>query len=130
MGVRNQATVSGAALNVLPANATETLIVTTGPISPVVDNAILLIWVVAAITAGTGTTSLSLNLRRGPLVTSPSVTGPLVHTLAAGNSALMSFFTQDPGLTNAEVQYSLTIIQTGATAAGVNNGCAIYAVCL
>lgn len=121
MGVRFPSVFTFTQLNALPASAVETLLLTTPPITQPFDFAPIRVSASIAITAGTGTTAIVLNLRRGALVTSTLIVGPCTHTLAAGSSAILHLEQYDTGAALAQVQYSLTIIQTGATVAGTTS---------
>lgn len=74
------------------------------------------------VTAGTGTTAVVIACRRGANTTTGAVVGQkLTHTLAAGNSASIPFEFLD-AISSTEVNgYSITIQQTGGTAAGTVN---------
>lgn len=131
MGVRFPSQVTNAIISGLPASATETIIFTTGPLVLPYDNALVLINWSASILAGTGTTSLTYQIRRGPLLSAPSIfASSWVFTLTAGNSAVMSgFYFDSPGPATA-LQYSLTVVQNGATAAGTLRDGAVAAFVL
>jgi hypothetical protein len=130
MGVRFPFVFTGTVLNPLPASAVETLFFTTPPFSPAFDFAVILVEAFLAITAGTGTTSVSISIRRGTLVTSPTLLGLTPFTVAAGNSAMLRIVAQDTSGPLANVQYSMTVVQTGATAAGVANAGLLWAYSL
>lgn len=118
MGVRIGSVSSAAQTNPPPASNVETVICTLPGLSLAVDNAQVLLFSSVSILAGVGVTSITLTIRRGPLVTSPAVTPGMVHTLAAGASALLSFAAFDAVAgVFAGLQYCLTLIQTGATGA-------------
>lgn len=121
MGVRFPSVgISGTGQN-LPASNAETIIYTVGPLVPSQDGAqVFLTWSYTLL-AGTGTTSVVFRLRRGNLVTSPQLNvNPNAIPLAAGAIGLFSgVYTDSPPAATA-LLYSLTIVQTAATAAGVN----------
>jgi hypothetical protein len=131
MGVRFPSGAGGYNGTVLPANNTETLVATSTPLILPFDNAIVFLLMMLNILAGTGTTSISLSIRLGPLITSPLLGAPFVHTLAAGNSASIPLNTQHNSAGAAgPLQYSMTVIQTGATAAGTVNLASVMAFAL
>jgi hypothetical protein len=118
-GVRIGSAFSNTFIGPLPANANETLVFTTGPVGLAVDNAAVLIFWMACITAGTTVTLHNYRLRRGTLVTSPLVNATVMgQTVAATNAVTTSgCYADQPGVA-AALQYSLTVAQGGATAAG------------
>lgn len=125
MGVRFPSIATTFFVGPLPASAVETVILTTPPLNISLDFAQIIICWACNITAGTGTTGLTFRVRRGTTTGGPSVTAtawPL--TLAAGNTGIGSgCYVDTPGAVAGQ-QYSLTVIQTGATVAGVyNDGC-------
>lgn len=132
MGVRFPSVQSNTFIGPLPANNTETVILTTPPLTISLDFAtVFLLWA-CNIVSGTGTTSLSFRLRRGTTITGALVTPAAfwTHTLAAANSAdLSGNYFDIPGAVGGQ-QYSLTIIQTGATAAGTFNDGSLIAFAL
>jgi len=119
MGVRLASVFSTTFIGPLPANATETLVLTTGPIGLAEDGAaVILLWT-CNITTGTSTTSLKYALRRGPLVTSPLVNvSTFAQTSAAGNFTNATGVYVDNAAGVSVPQYSLTVVQTAASVAG------------
>lgn len=74
------------------------------------------------ITAGTGTTAVTIRCRRGNGVTGAIVGAAEPDTLAAGASEAVPFtFTDQPGDVAGQV-YTLTVQQTGGTGNGTVNG--------
>lgn len=132
MGVRLASVFSNTFIGPLPANASETLIFTTGGIGEAVDNAAVLLFWFCNITAGTSTTALVYHIRRGATAvgTSVGVAGGWSFTTVAGNITSLSGVYQDsPGIVAGQ-QYTLTISQTAATGAGVFNDGALIAMVL
>lgn len=130
MGVRMFSCFTSTFIGPLPANATDTLAMTTPGVSQAVDNGQVVLLGFAGITAGAGTTAIVLRLRRGALVTSPVFTGGAwTQTVPAGNGHLMPILYQDaPGVVAGQ-QYSLSVAQTGATGAGTwQDGCLMAVV--
>jgi hypothetical protein len=130
MGVRFPSVAVTGVGNALPASSAETVVYTTPPINEPIDNAQVMLFWSYTLLAGTGTTAVTFKLRRGLLVTSPLIhvnnfSNPLA---AAANGIFAGCYADNPGIV-AGVQYSLTIVQTGATANGVNaDGCLIAMV--
>lgn len=125
MGVRIGSTFSTTFIGPFPANNTETIVLTTGPVNLAVDNAnVLLVWFFS-ILAGTGVTQIITQIRRGTQVSSPRVgisSFPSPAT-AAVSTSYSGCYVDTPGVV-AAVQYTATIVQTGATAASSwNDGC-------
>lgn len=130
MGVRLATVSSTTFIGPLPANATETLVFTTGPIGLAEDNAaVILLWT-AAILAGTSVTSHVWRVRRGPLVTSPVVNAqPWQNAAIAAAQTVSSGVYVDNAAGVSAPQYSLTIVQTAASAAGTfEDGCLLAMV--
>lgn len=130
MGVRFPSVSSGTLQNPLPANATETVVALTPPLTITLDFAQIFIFWLFNITAGTGTTAVAFRVRRGNTVAGLLVSGVDAHTLAAGNQANVIGFTVDTPGAVAGQQYCLTLLQTGATGAGVANDIVILAFSL
>jgi hypothetical protein len=119
MGVRFPSVASNTFVGPLPANATETVILTTPPINEPVDNAqVILLWF-TSITAGTSTTSFQFKIRRGTTITGPVILAGtcFVTVVAAQNYISSGCYFDLPGIVAGQ-QYSLTIIQGAATVAG------------
>jgi hypothetical protein len=119
MGVRFPSVASNTFVGPLPANATETVILTTPPINEPVDNAqVLLLWF-TSITAGTSTTSFQFKIRRGTTITGTVILAGtcFVTVVAAQNYISSGCYFDLPGIVAGQ-QYSLTIIQGAATVAG------------
>jgi len=119
MGVRIGSQFTGTPLNVLPASAVETLIFTTGPLVIVSDEAMVQIVWSLVITVGTGTTALQIPLYRGPSLAYPGVPGGDfgVNVTAGTQVVIGGTWIDFPG--GGSIQYSLSVVQTGASGAGV-----------
>lgn len=131
MGVRFSSAFNTLANQVLPATNAETILWTTSPLGLSIDGAVVVIFGTTAMTIGTGTTSLIFQIRRGPLVTSPLIGGTTFQqTVVAGNFGMFPFFTGDINSGVTVPQYSLTIQQIGATAAGVVSAGTLLALVL
>lgn len=131
MGVRFATALNTLPIQVLPPSNAETIVWTTSPLGLTQDAALVLILGDVAMTIGTGTTALIFQIRRGPLITSPLIGGTTVtQTVVAGNSQFIPYFTGDVNSGVAVPQYSLTIQQTGATAAGVISAGTLFAFVL
>lgn len=131
MGVRFATVASTTQANVLPANATETVICTTLGINEAVDNAqVVLVWM-SNITTGTGTTALVHRIRRGTAITGTSIGfNTWINSVTAGNTVHLSgVYVDSPGIVAGQ-QYSMTVQQTGATAAGGLNDVCLLAMVL
>lgn len=131
MGVRYPTVATKTFIGPLPASAVETIILTTPPLNLTLDFSQVQIFWYATMTAGTGTSSLIFQLRRGTSLTSPQINAAnWAHTLAAASSAVMSGCYFDVPGPVAGQQYTLTVSQTGATAAGTFNDGALLAFAL
>jgi hypothetical protein len=119
MGVRFPSVASNTFIGPLPANATETVILTTPPINEPVDNAqVILLWF-TSITAGTSTTSFQFKIRRGTTAAGAVILAGtcFVTVVAAQNYISSGCYFDFPGIVAGQ-QYSLTIIQGAATVGG------------
>lgn len=122
MGVRFPSVASTTFIGPLPATAAETVILTSPLLNPTQDNAQVFILWACDILAGTGTTALVFRIRRGTTAAGALVNAAAwTHTLAAGNTAVLNGVYPDVPGAIAGQQYSLTVSQTGATAAGTFN---------
>lgn len=119
------------ALAALPANATETALISTGVLQAALPQAMgqqgpasqpVKISGVLAVTAGTGVTSVTLRVRQG-VGTGGTVIGAAIPlTLAATNSGVLAFSVEDTtGVLEAGTAYTVTLVQTGASAASTPN---------
>lgn len=120
MGVRFPSVASNTFIGPLPASAAETVCLTTPPINEPIDNAqVILLWS-AGITPGTSTTSLVFRIRRGTTAAGTSIgLGTWSFTTVAANLTYVSgWYFDSPGVV-ANQQYSLTVVQTADTVAGV-----------
>lgn len=119
MGVRFPTVATTTFIGPLPASAVETVVLTTPPINEPIDNAqIILMWM-GLINAGTGTSQLGWRIRRGAGITGTQLgVAVWVNTQTVGVTNVSGGFYFDfPGVVAGQ-QYSLTVSQTGATAAG------------
>jgi len=130
MGVRLASVFSTAFIGPLPATAAETLVLTTGPLGLTEDNAaVILLWF-GCVLAGTSVTSHVWRVRRGPLVTSPLVNAnPWQNAaIAAAQTCSAGVYVDNAAGVSAPV-YSLTVVQTAASAAGTfEDGCLLAVV--
>ncbi len=131
MGVRFPSIASSTFVGPLPASAAETVILTTPPLNISLDFSQIFLQWACDILAGTGTTALVFRLRRGTTAAGTLINAAAwTHTLAAGNSAVLSgAYFDTPGAVAGQ-QYSLTVSQTGAAAAGTFNDGALLAFAL
>lgn len=119
MGVRFPSVSSNSFVGPLPANANETVVLTTPPLTVPLDFApVTLLWYFCYL-AGTGNTAALFNIRRGTTVGGALVsvapdTSPAVAGAQTGYSGI---YFDVPGAVAGQ-QYSLTIQQFAATAAG------------
>jgi hypothetical protein len=131
MGVRFPSAFSNTFIGPLPANATETVVCTTPPLTLPLDGAtVILLWLFSY-TAGTGNTTTGMLLRRGTtiagaLVNAATNSGQAVPT---GPDILSGCYFDTPGAVAGQ-QYSLTIQQFGASAAGTFRDVALLAFAL
>lgn len=73
------------------------------------------------VTAGTGTTAVTVRVRAGTTLSGALIGNAVVHTLAAAALANIPFEAIDPTLIQAGAQYVVTVQQTAATANGSVN---------
>lgn len=119
MGVRFPSVQSNTFIGPLPASGAETVVLTTPPLTLTLDFAqVILLWAFTFV-AGTGTTSCSFRLRRGTTVSGALINlqVPNAPAVAAANANYSGTYFDTPGAVAGQ-QYSLTIVQNGATAAG------------
>lgn len=78
---------------------------------------------VVNVTAGTGTTAVTIRVRAGSGITGTVIGNAVVHTLAAAAVANIPFETLDnsAGALVGTVTYSVTVQQTGASGNGTVN---------
>jgi hypothetical protein len=131
MGVRFPTAYSNTFIGPLPASAAETVLLTTPPINEPIDNATVLLFWSACITAGTATTFWQFRLRRG---TTTGGTAINVGVWQLNVTAAQAFnpswwYFDNPGIVAGQ-QYSLTVVQSGATGAGTWNDGALVAMVL
>lgn len=131
MGVRFPSVSITATGVVLPANANETVLAVTPPLNISLDFAQIFLTWFANMLAGTGTTALVFRLRRGTTVLGATIgnTSWPFTTVAGNNVVVGGGYPDTPGAVAGQ-QYALTVSQTGATAAGTLNDCAVLAFAL
>lgn len=131
MGVRYPSVQTNTFIGPLPANANETVVLTTPPLTLPLDGAtVLLLWM-GSITAGTGTTSMFYRIRRGTTTGGVLVNvGQWVTTTVAANLLCMSGWYFDTPGGVAGQQYSLTVAQIAASGAGIWSDGALLAFAL
>lgn len=117
MGVRLPFVSTTAIVNTNVVTTAETLIATAPPFSPSFDGTVCRIDFYGDWLAGASVTSVTLRLRRGPLVTSPTVFAhDLVFVQTAAAQGFATFFYVDqPGSIGGQ-QYSVSAIFNAATA--------------
>jgi hypothetical protein len=119
MGVRFPTVATTTFVGPLPANANETVILTTPPINEPIDNAqIILMWMFAS-TTGASVNGLFYRIRRGTTTAGVSIgAAQWVFTVGAAVATMQSgLYVDSPGVVAGQ-QYSLTISQNAATGAG------------
>lgn len=119
MGARFPSVFTTTFIGPLPANANETVVLTTPPFTPALDGvAIFLLWF-GCLTAGATVTQLSWRIRRGTTVSGAVVgANPWANNVTAGNFVNNSgWYIDTPGAVGGQ-QYTLTVVQSGASGAG------------
>ncbi len=118
MGVRYPSVSSNTLVNATVVTTTETVIVTTPPLTLALDFAtVLLFWDIALVT-GASTTSIVVRLRRGTTVTGTLVNIAQNDTITTASAVRRGGCYFDvPGAVGGQ-QYSLTVQQNAATANG------------
>jgi hypothetical protein len=131
MGIRNATAITNTFVGPLPASNTETVVLTTPPIQPCPDNSFVFLAWQATIVAGTSCTSLSYQIRRGTTTSGALVSvNPWKSVAIATDSYTAGGFYFDlPGVVAGQ-QYSLTVIQGAASAAGTWQDGALIAMVL
>lgn len=104
--------------NALPANNTEVIVLTSQPLNISLEFQQIMIWWYVSITAGASVASIGTKLRRGATTAGALLNGAAAGiTLASGNSGqLVGCWIDTPGAVAGQ-QYSLGLVQTGATGA-------------
>jgi len=119
MGVRFPSVASTTFVGPLPATAAETVVCTSPPFTPPLDAAQIFIHWFFALSAGAGTTSYSIRIRRG--TTTGGIQLNANQWALAATPAIADFmsgcYIDNPGAVSG-LQYSLTVMQAGATGAG------------
>ena len=131
MGVRLPSVFSNTFVGPLPANATETVVLTTPPINQILPGAaIILLWSFALI-IGASSTNIAFRLRRGTTTAGAlvNVAGFQSTCTAASGFATGGMYQDSPGEI-AQLQYSLTVVQLAATGAGTFTDGSILAMVL
>ena len=120
---------SNAFVGPLPANANETVVLTT-PLMNIPAGSILGIYWMFSYTPGTSNTSAKFNIRQGATASGALVNnGTLQGPVTAAVNALFSGMYYDTLAPANGIQYSLTIQQIAATGAGTFlDGCLIIEV--
>jgi hypothetical protein len=103
----------------------ETAAVTSPPVTPSTDGGEITITGVVNITTGTGTTAVTVRVRRGNGVSGALVGETMPHTLAAAASADIAFQVTDTPGAVAGQQYTATVVQTAASGNGTVNNASI-----
>ncbi len=107
---------------------TELVLATTPLVSVPKDTVAGVVMAAVTCLTGAGTTQLRINLRRGPLVTSPNIGAPWIQDVGAALNTIMSIMGIDTMLNLAQVQYSITGLASGssATSTGVRAAIAVF----
>lgn len=131
MGVRYPSVFSNTFIGPLPAGAAETVVLTTPPLTLPLDGAAVFIIWCANILTGATTTFLNFNIRRGT-----TTAGTVIHLqsfavpVTAGSKAQgAGCYFDTPGAVAGQ-QYTLTVSQQAATAAGTWEDGALLAFAL
>lgn len=125
MGVRFPSISSTTFIGPLPANANETILLTTPPLNISLDFSQIIIQWAGSITAGATVTGHQFRLRRGTTLAGALVfASTWVQAVTAANAGVFSgVYVDTPGAVAGQ-QYTLSLGQIGATGAGVfNDGC-------
>lgn len=109
---------SSAATNI--PTTTETVLATSPPLSADGQSQSVALEAVAGFTAGTGTTSVTVRIRRGTGITGAVVASAAGITVAAGNLVSVPIIGVDSPGEVADQQYVVTVQQAGASANGTN----------
>jgi hypothetical protein len=131
MGVRFPSVATNTFIGPLPANANETVVLTTPPLTLPLDGATVILPWMAYLTTGTGTTSIAYRIRRGTTTAGVLLNqNPWFFTSGPGNGLTVGgWYFDTPGAVAGQ-QYSLTIVQSAATAAAVWGDGALMAFAL
>lgn len=97
---------------------TETIALTTAAISTPGPGTNVSIQGIIEMTYGTGTTAVTVRVRRGTTITGTLVGEGNAYTVAAGNTSEQTFSVEDTPGEVAGQAYVVTVQQTGATANG------------
>lgn len=125
MGVRLGSVSSTTFVGPLPASAAETVILTSPPISLPIDNAQVLLSFFFVMSAGATVTAFTFRLRRGTTNAGALVSAATwnIDTTAGLRYMPSGCYVDSPGIVAGQ-QYSLTVVQFGASGAGVfQDGC-------
>lgn len=96
----------------------ETVGVTGNFLNPPFQNAKAVVMANVVVTAGAGTTSLAVRIRRNPAGENLQVTGSGALTAVAGNQYSLSIQGADAIPDGRAVQYAVTVLAGGATGTG------------
>ncbi len=130
MGVRLPSVQSNTLVNATVAINAETVIVTTPPFSPSLDNSLVLLFWYMIHTVGTTAASTTYRLRRGTSITGALINVAQALTAVAGNIIFDSgWYFDSPGIVAGQ-QYSLTCIDPASTVAGAVQDAALLAFAL
>lgn len=130
MGVRFGSALAGPAVTTLPSSGAETIVCTTTILVTPTDSAPEFVTYFLNVLVGTGTTALTLFLRRGASLTSPLITvSGILQSVTAGNTYMISGSYVDLA-SSGTTQYSLTVQGTGTTGASTVYDAAVLAYIL
>lgn len=119
MGVRYPSAASSTVLSPNAGINTETVIVTTPPLSPPLDGGLVMLWWFMGHAIGATAVLTTYRVRRGTTAAGTLVSpNPGSYTVAPGNVVIASGLYVDAPGSFAGLQYSLTVIDNGSTAAG------------
>lgn len=99
---------------------TETVLATSPPLSSDGGSQTVIAQATAGFTVGTGTTSVTVRIRRGNGITGTVVASQAGIQVTAGNTVVVTISGQDNPGEVADQVYSVTIQQAAASANGVN----------
>jgi hypothetical protein len=106
--------------NVTVPTTTETVAISSGPVRVPQEAVAIAVLGYCQLTTGTGATAVTPRIRQGTTISGPLVGEANAETLkaAAGGTEPFVILVLEPRSGQAEVEYSLTVQQTGATANG------------
>jgi hypothetical protein len=103
----------------------ETAAVLGNFVSPPFGNAKAIVMGALSVQAGTGATSIAVRVRRNPNAENVLVGQQVILTVSAGNSFPAAIVVADPIPDGRQVQYQMTVQQTGASGTANVSGSAI-----